>query len=582
MKRRKTNIHTGWQPLFNNGFTLIELLAVIVILAIIALIAVPQILNIINDSKIKSEKISVENYLRAVDISIINKNINSETRVLDGWYSIKTEGKVLEHQEKQNEIINIKFDGNLLIIGDIEIKNNKVISTSITTDNLIVLKNNGGDLNFYNTNKIEKSTLITGQKFNVALKNLVNKRTDMNYDTEDNSIISIEFYSKGLLPNGHTKESLKLLPQVSVSEKNDVIAYNDNGKVYIVSNNMIEFNQYSSDMFKRFKKINTKNVTSMTRMFYKCNSLVTIDVYNFDTSSVTSMDNTFAGCSNLTTLDVEKWDTAKVTEMQNLFSGCSNLTKLDVSSWNTSSATSFSNIFSSCEKLQNIDVSRWDTSKVTRMSSMFSGCSGLNKLDVSKWDTSSVTSMSSMFQGCSGLTNLNVSDFNTSKVTSMFQMFRECSKLESLDLGNWDTSNVINMQKMFYKCSGLTRLDVSGWDTSSVGKDGEGNMEGMFYGCSSIEKLDVSNWNTSNVTSMYQIFRGCSKLTNLNLSNWNTSNVTNMDQMFWGCKLLKPIFIGKNFKVLEASIDVFTVCATENEEQLCEPNSIEEWCIVNN
>ena len=56
----KTNVCSGGgQPLLNKGFTLIELLAVIVILAIIALIAVPQILNLIDDSKEKSAKISV-------------------------------------------------------------------------------------------------------------------------------------------------------------------------------------------------------------------------------------------------------------------------------------------------------------------------------------------------------------------------------------------------------------------------------------------------------------------------------------------------------------------------------------------
>ena len=104
----------------------------------------------------------------------------------------------------------------------------------------------------------------------------------------------------------------------------------------------------------------------------------------------------------------------------------------------------------------------------------------------------------------------------------------------------------------------LINLNVTGWDTSSVGTDAkkEGSMSGMFYGCSNLNKLDVSNWNTSNVTSM--------------------------NQMFWGCKLLKPIFVGESFKILETSTDVFTGCATENEEQLCEPNSTEEWCVVSN
>ena len=60
------------------GFTLIELLAVIVILSIITLIATPIILNIINNTKKESNKVSVENYLSALEQAIIIKNINGK------------------------------------------------------------------------------------------------------------------------------------------------------------------------------------------------------------------------------------------------------------------------------------------------------------------------------------------------------------------------------------------------------------------------------------------------------------------------------------------------------------------------
>lgn len=52
------------------GFTLIELLAVIVILAIIALIATPIILNIINDSREKSNLRSVEAFGKATETAV--------------------------------------------------------------------------------------------------------------------------------------------------------------------------------------------------------------------------------------------------------------------------------------------------------------------------------------------------------------------------------------------------------------------------------------------------------------------------------------------------------------------------------
>ena len=69
------------------GFTLIELLAVIVILAIIALIAVPLILNIIEDSRIKSAVISGRNYIKAVDYKIAQEEMKGRLTPL-GEYVI--------------------------------------------------------------------------------------------------------------------------------------------------------------------------------------------------------------------------------------------------------------------------------------------------------------------------------------------------------------------------------------------------------------------------------------------------------------------------------------------------------------
>ena len=60
------------------GFTLIELLAVIVILAVIALIAVPIAINVIKDSKESASKISLKNYIHAVNTAISNANLSTD------------------------------------------------------------------------------------------------------------------------------------------------------------------------------------------------------------------------------------------------------------------------------------------------------------------------------------------------------------------------------------------------------------------------------------------------------------------------------------------------------------------------
>ena len=60
------------------GFTLIELLAVIVILAVISLIAVPVVLNIIDDARINSYKLSASNYTKGVVTEIAAKNLTTD------------------------------------------------------------------------------------------------------------------------------------------------------------------------------------------------------------------------------------------------------------------------------------------------------------------------------------------------------------------------------------------------------------------------------------------------------------------------------------------------------------------------
>jgi len=61
----------------NKGFTLIELLAVIVILAIIALIATPIILEIIDDAEIEANRISINNYARAINNAIADYQVKN-------------------------------------------------------------------------------------------------------------------------------------------------------------------------------------------------------------------------------------------------------------------------------------------------------------------------------------------------------------------------------------------------------------------------------------------------------------------------------------------------------------------------
>ena len=170
---------------------------------------------------------------------------------------------------------------------------------------------------------------------------------------------------------------------------------------------------------------------------------------------------------------LENLDTSQVTDMSRMFYNCYVLTSLDVSHFDTSRVTDMSSMFDWCEKLTNLDVSHFDTSQVTDMSSMFAE-SDLKNLDVSHWDTSQVTDMSDMFEACWNLTSLDASHWDTSQVTNMDFMFNECWNLTSLDASHWDTSQVIYILAILDGCTNLHHLvlgpkiqliDQNGWIT---------------------------------------------------------------------------------------------------------------------
>lgn len=63
---------------------------------------------------------------------------------------------------------------------------------------------------------------------------------------------------------------------------------------------------------------NTSNVTNMYWMFYGCNALTAVPL--FDTSNVTNMNRMFGGCRELTAVPL--FDTSKVTDMSYMLLSC--------------------------------------------------------------------------------------------------------------------------------------------------------------------------------------------------------------------------------------------------------------------
>lgn len=108
-----------------NGFTLVELLAVLIILAVISLISVPVIIDVIDNSKKNSIKVSIEHYIDAINAEIANQELIGEYETLDGTYIISSNGKTLTRDE--NTILNIDYNGDVLKDGNVEISSGIVV-----------------------------------------------------------------------------------------------------------------------------------------------------------------------------------------------------------------------------------------------------------------------------------------------------------------------------------------------------------------------------------------------------------------------------------------------------------------------
>lgn len=92
----------------------------------------------------------------------------------------------------------------------------------------------------------------------------------------------------------------------------------------------------------------------MYQMFYKCSSLVSLDLSNFDTSGFRTIKDLFSGCSALVSLNLSSFDTSNVVSTMSLFDGCSSLVSLDLSNFDMSKSKYYDNMFRNCTSLSTI------------------------------------------------------------------------------------------------------------------------------------------------------------------------------------------------------------------------------------
>ena len=488
------------------------------------------------NSKLKPVSSKEEGLIKEIEVNL-HKTCNNDTAVMNLYLSLDLLPTALQENTFVYELYNgnnerissgnfsDKREGDTITLAENEIVTSNVSIYTLyiyidgNRDNPITMTNQNFRFNIYGkgTGAIYKENVIQNETTTPSSSS----STFLNTEVLRNQIESITIEKTNVVPN-----DAKYSKDISSKQDGSVMLWytdKDNNSLYEISigseNGSVEANTNGSGMFAYLDNVSTldlsgldtSNMTSMSRMFYKSTSLQSIDVSGFDTSKVVNMSYMFEGCSNLENLDLSNFKTSNVSLMQGMF-------------WD-------------CQKLKNIDVSNFNTGKVTSMNRMFWNCKSLIEIDLSNFNTSNVTDMYALFQKCEKLIFINIENFKTSKVTTMGSMFQGCTNIEKLDLSNFDTSSLIDMNSMFRGCSKLTTLDLSNFDTSNVT-----SMSYLFSGLQ-LTTLDLSSFNTSKVTSMVSMFSECTNLIDLDLSNFNTSKVTDMSSMFWNNKSLKTIYV---------------------------------------
>ena len=374
-----------------------------------------------------------------------------------------------------------------------------------------------------------RAMMTEGPDFNVKLKALV---------TATNRI---EHFKKSAVAPATSMNAVNIDDEESDYEIKLWLDPTDNTAYYYTEPEKVYLNTDSSWMFysgydeQKIESIldldlsnfNTSRATNMKGMFSGMSYLTSLNLSNFDTSKVTNMGHMFDNATFLKSLDLSNFDTSNVTDMSYMFSNIYNLDLFIFSNFDTSKVKDMSYMFYAVHFITSLNLSNFDTSNVTDMSYMFSSIYSLASLDLSNFNTTNVTNMSYMFDNTTYLTSLNLSSFDTSNVTDMSCMFRNLRNLTTLNLSNFNTTNVTNMSSMFYCMYNLTTLNLSNFNTTNVT-----NMSSMFFYVHSLTSLDLSNFDTSNVTDMSYMFYNMYGLTSLDLSNFNTSKVTDMRYIF--------------------------------------------------
>ena len=182
----------------------------------------------------------------------------------------------------------------------------------------------------------------------------------------------------------------------------------------------------------------------------------------------TTLSSFFEGLESLTSISgLENLNTTHVTDMSKMFYNCYKLNSLNLSQFNTGNVEKMNEMFYYCRGLNSLDLSAFNTAKVNNMYRMFYYCF-VRTIDLSSFNTANVENMDEMFAGASLVVNIYTSEsFKTDKLTTSKYMFYLCTKLPNFNKDEVDATHAN------YGAGGYFKKIVGQKGSVTLGANGE-------------------------------------------------------------------------------------------------------------
>ena len=182
----------------------------------------------------------------------------------------------------------------------------------------------------------------------------------------------------------------------------------------------------------------------------------------------TTLSSFFKELKSLTSISgLENLNTTHVTDMSKMFYNCYKLNSLNLSQFNTGNVEKMNEMFYNCHELNSLDLSAFNTTKVNNMYRMFYYCF-VRTIDLSSFNTANVENMDEMFAGASLVVNIYTSEsFKTDKLTTSKYMFYLCTKLPNFNKDEVDATHAN------YGAGGYFKKIVGQKGSVTLGANGE-------------------------------------------------------------------------------------------------------------